>query len=106
MPPRLSVLIEGEGLLNDATALTTYQVAVAAAVGSGFSWAVASGRFVLAVVGGLAVGAAPFLTYLLAEAIHSSGILAVVVAGLMVGHDAGRDETGACCCSAPTSWCW
>jgi CPA1 family monovalent cation:H+ antiporter len=120
MPPRLGVLIEGEGLLNDATALTTYQVAVAAAVGSGFSWAVASGRFVLAVVGGLVVGAAvawairtarpwlsdplignavslaaPFVAFLLAEEIRASGILAVVVAGLMVGHDAGRDETGA-----------
>lgn len=120
MPPRLIVLIEGEGLLNDATALTTYQVAVAAAVGGGFSWAAASGRFVVAVVGGVAVGAvmasairaarpwladpligntvslaAPFVAYLLAEGIHSSGILAVVVAGLMVGHDAGREETGA-----------
>ncbi|MGD9527372.1 Na+/H+ antiporter [Pseudonocardia sp.] len=120
MPPRLGVLIEGEGLLNDATALTTYQVAVAAAVGSGFSWAAASGQFVWAVVGGLAVGAAvaltiraarpwladplignavslaaPFVAYLLAEEIGSSGILAVVIAGLMVGHDAGRDETGA-----------
>ncbi len=120
MPPRLRVIIGGEGLLNDATALTTYQLAVAAAVGGGFSWAVASERFVLAVVGGLAIGAgialavraarplltdpmmgnavslaAPFVTYLLAEAIHSSGILAVVIAGLMVGHDAGREETGA-----------
>ncbi|MBJ8344685.1 Na+/H+ antiporter [Antrihabitans sp. YC2-6] len=120
MPPRLSVLIEGEGLLNDATALTTYQVAVAAAVGGGFSWAAASGSFVLAVIGGLAVGAAialliralrplfndplignavslavPFVTYLVAEEIHASGILAVVVAGLMIGHDAGRAETGA-----------
>lgn len=120
MPPRLNVLIEGEGLLNDATALTTYQVAMAAAVGGGFSVAAASGRFVLAVVGGLLIGAAvalairkarpwlsdplignavslaaPFVAYLLAEEIHSSGVLAVVVAGLMVGHDAGRDETGA-----------
>jgi monovalent cation/hydrogen antiporter len=120
MPPRLITLIEGEGLLNDATALTTYQMAVAAAVGGGFSWAAASGRFVLAVVGGVVVGAvvalairaarpwladplmgnavslaAPFVAYLVAEQIHSSGILAVVVAGLMVGHDAGREETGA-----------
>ncbi|MFI0372640.1 cation:proton antiporter [Actinomadura sp. 1N219] len=120
LPPRLITLIEGEGLLNDATALTTYQVAVAAAVGGGFSWAVASGRFALAVAGGLVVGvlvalairaarpwlgdplianavslAAPFVAYLLAEEIHSSGVLAVVVAGLMVGHDAGREETGA-----------
>lgn len=118
MPPRLTVLIEGEGLLNDATALTTYQVA--AAVGSGFSWAAVSGWFALAVAGAVAVGAgialviraarrwlgdplignaislaAPLVTYLLAEDIHSSGILAVVVAGLMVGHNAGREETGA-----------
>lgn len=120
MPPRLTVLIEGEGLLNDATALTTYQVAVAAAVGSGLSWVAVSGQFGLAVVGGVGVGAGialavraarpwlgdplignavslavPFVTYLLAEEIHASGILAVVVAGLMVGHDAGREETGA-----------
>ncbi len=120
IPPRLSVLIEGEGLLNDATALTTYQVAVAAAVGGGLSWAAVSGRFLLALVGGLFIGAVvalavraarprlgdplignavslavPFVTYLLADSIHSSGILAVVVAGLMVGHDPGREETGA-----------
>ena len=37
LPPRLVTLIGGEGLLNDATALTTWQVAVAAAVGGGFS---------------------------------------------------------------------
>ena len=120
LPPRLRVLIGGEGMLNDATALTTYQLAVAAAVGGGFIWVAASGRFVLAILGGLAVGAlvalairaarpmlrdplvgnavslaAPFVAYLLAEEIHGSGVLAVVVAGLMVGHDAGRTETGA-----------
>ncbi|HZX04308.1 Na+/H+ antiporter [Kribbella sp.] len=120
LPPRLIVLIEGEGLLNDATALTTYQLALAAAVGTGFSWATASGRFVLAIVGGLVVGgliafavrrarpylrdplisnaaslAAPFSAYLLAEEIHSSGVLAVVIAGLLIGYDAGREETGA-----------
>ena len=119
LPPRLRTLIEGEGLLNDASALTIYLVAVAATVGGGFSWAAASAQFVLAVVGGLGIGAAvafairaarprlgdplisnavslaaPFVAYLLAEAVHSSGILAVVVAGLMVGHDAGRGETG------------
>lgn len=120
LPPRLIVLIEGEGLLNDATALTTYQIAVAVAVGDGFSWTEASGRFALAVAGGLAVGvlialavraarpwlgdplianavslAVPFVAYLLADQIRASGVLAVVVAGLMVGHDAGREETGA-----------
>src|SRR5215469_16194596 len=49
LPSRLLTLIGGEGLLNDGTALTTYQVAVAATVGGGFSLAVAAGKFVLAV---------------------------------------------------------
>lgn len=120
LPPRLTTLIEGEGLLNDATALTTYQVAVASTVGSGFSYLDAGGRFVLAAVGGLVVGVAvayavrltrrvlrdpllanalslgtPFVAYYLGEEAHVSGVLAVVVAGLMVGNDAPRAETGA-----------
>jgi Na+/H+ antiporter len=120
LPPRLSTLIEGEGLLNDATALTTYQVAVAATVGGGFSFLDASGRFVLAAAGGLAIGivvaqavrltrralsdpllanavslGTPFVAYLVGEEAHVSGVLAVVVAGLMVGHDAPRAESGA-----------
>jgi Na+/H+ antiporter len=111
LPPRLVTLIEGEGLLNDATALTTLKVAVAAAVGGGFSLANAAGQFVLSAVGGLMVGllvavgvgwvrkhakdplaenalslATPFATYLLAEEVHTSGVLAVVVAGLWFGH--------------------
>jgi monovalent cation/hydrogen antiporter len=120
MPPRLGTLIGGEGLLNDATALTTYQVAMAATVGAGFSWAVAGGRFLLAAVGGLLIGAAiglvlrlarplfndpllantaslatPFVAYLVGEELHVSGVLAVVIAGLMAGHDAPRVESGA-----------
>lgn len=111
MPARLQTLIEGEGLLNDATALVTYQVAVAAVVGGGFSLLEATDRFALASVGGLATGAAvalliravrrrleealvenalslatPFLAYLPAEKIHASGVLAVVVCGLILGH--------------------
>ena len=120
LPPRLLTLIGGEGLLNDATALTTYQVAVAATVGAGFSWAVAGGKFLLAAGGGLLIGAAigfllrlarpylndpllantaslatPYVAYLLGEELHVSGVLAVVIAGLMVGHDAPRLESGA-----------
>jgi CPA1 family monovalent cation:H+ antiporter len=120
MPPRLGTLIGGEGLLNDATALTTYQVAVAATVGAGFSWAVAGGKFLLAAGGGLLIGAAiglllrlarpimtdpllantaslaaPFVAYLIGEELHVSGVLAVVIAGLMAGHDAPRLESGA-----------
>ena len=120
LPPRLVTLIGGEGLLNDATALTTWQVAVAAAVGGGFSIAYAAGKFLLAAAGGLAIGAAigylmrharvllrdpllantaslatPFLAYLAGEEAHVSGVLAVVIAGLMAGHDAPAGASGA-----------
>ena len=109
----LTSLIEGEGLLNDATALTAFEVAVGVALGSGFSVAAAGGRFAYAAVGGALVGlavawlirlvrrhldepvienalslATPFLAYVPAESLHVSGILAVVVAGLWLGHQA------------------
>ncbi len=120
LPPRLVAIIGGEGLLNDATALTTWQVAVAAAVGGGFSLAYAAGKFVLAAAGGLAIGAligyalhlarhllrdslvantaslaTPFLAYVAGEEAHVSGVLAVVIAGLMAGHDPPSGESGA-----------
>jgi monovalent cation/hydrogen antiporter len=120
LPSRLLTLIGGEGLLNDATALTTWQVAVAATIGGGFSLALAAGMFALAAGGGLLIGAAigyllrltrrtlrdpllanavslatPFAAYVAGEAAHVSGVLAVVIAGLMASHDAPRAETGA-----------
>jgi monovalent cation/hydrogen antiporter len=127
LPPRLITLIQGEGLLNDATALTILAVAVSAARGDGFSTPAALGQFLLASVGGVAAGmavaygvrplrrlrsdplssnaislATPFVAYLLGEAVHVSGVLAVVVAGLIIGHNnpswasgASRLQTGA-----------
>ncbi|MBG0560816.1 Na+/H+ antiporter [Actinoplanes aureus] len=121
LPPRLVTLIQGEGLLNDATALTILSVAVAAAVDGGFSAPAALGQFVIAAVGGVAVGvlvafavrllsrplsgdplianavslSVPFGAYLLGEQIHVSGVLAVVVAGLIVGHHTPRSASGA-----------
>lgn len=127
LPPRLITLIQGEGLLNDATALTILAVAVSAARGNGFSTPAAVGQFLLASVGGVAAGVAvaygvrplrrlrsdplssnavslatPFIAYLLGEALHVSGVLAVVVAGLIIGHNnpswasgASRLQTGA-----------
>ena len=120
LPPRLITLIEGEGLLNDATALTAFTVAVAAVTNGGFSPAMAGGRFVLAVAGGIVVGAGtayavralrklvhepivlnslslatPFVAYLIGEKLHVSGVLAVVITGLMVGHDTPRAISGA-----------
>lgn len=119
MPPKLVTLIEGEGLLNDATALTLLQVAVAAAVSGEFSFPYAVGRFALAVVGGLASGLAvafvltwvrrfvgeplgdnaislgtPFAAYVLAESFGGSGVLAVVVAGLWFAHRGPALQSG------------
>jgi Na+/H+ antiporter len=120
LPPKLVTLIQGEGLLNDATALTILSVAVAAAVGDGFSVPSALLQFVAAALGGVVVGvvvayavrlvrpvtkdpllsnavslATPFVAYLIAEQIHVSGVLAVVIAGLIVGHDTPRSASGA-----------
>ncbi|MCW2507669.1 MAG: Na+/H+ antiporter [Modestobacter sp.] len=120
LPPRLITLIQGEGLLNDATALTLLTVAVGAAQGDGFSTPAAAGDFVVAAVGGVAAGlvvaygvrplrrlrrdplssnaislATPFVAYLLGEALHVSGVLAVVVAGLVIGHNTPYWTSGA-----------
>lgn len=115
LPGRLINIIEGEGLLNDATALTILTVAVSAVVSGTFSFPQATLRFVILAAGGVAVGVAtaylirllrrfirdsvpvncislatPFFAYLVAEQIHVSGVLAVVVAGLIIGHDTPR----------------
>jgi CPA1 family monovalent cation:H+ antiporter len=120
LPRRLITLIQGEGLLNDATALTILAVAVSAARGGGFSPIAALGQFLLASVGGVAVGVAvaygvrplrrlradplssnavslatPFVAYLLGESLHVSGVLAVVVAGLIIGHNNPSWASGA-----------
>ena len=58
LPPRLITIVQGEGLLNDATALTILSVAVAAAQGDGFSTPAALGQFLLAAAGGVATGVA------------------------------------------------
>jgi monovalent cation/hydrogen antiporter len=111
LPRRTMVLLGGESLLNDATALTAYKVALAAAIGTAATWGSAIGTFALAAVGGVVVGIAfgalisyirsrlddpvvesaigliaPFVIYLVAELIHGSGVIAVVVAALMLGQ--------------------
>jgi Na+/H+ antiporter len=114
LPPRLVTVLEGEGLVNDATALVLLRTAVAAAAGSISAWGVVT-DFALAVVAGVGVGAlvgwvsvqvrahlddpvlttavslvVPFLAFVPAEELHASGVLAVVVAGLVTGHESSR----------------
>ena len=111
LPRRIMTLLAGESLLNDATALTAYKVALGAAIGTAVGWGMGLATFVLAAVGGIAVGVAfgaalvlirhrltdpvvesaigtlaPFVVYLAAEDIHGSGVLAVVVAALILGQ--------------------
>ena len=115
LPRRLMILMTGESLVNDATALTAFKVAVAAALGAGASWGTGLWTFAVASVGGVVIGLAlgmlvhairmrlhdsvvesalgmvvPFAAYLIAEipAIGASGVLAVVTAGLYLGHNA------------------
>ncbi|MFE4194307.1 cation:proton antiporter [Paenarthrobacter sp. NPDC056912] len=117
LPSRLVTVLEGEGLLNDATALVIMRAAIAA-IGGTVTLGSVAGGFVLAValgVGiGLVVGVAtvwargrigqptlttaisfvvPFLAFLPAEAVHASGVLAVVVAGLVTGFKSARHLT-------------
>ena len=111
LPPRLMAILEGESLVNDASALVVLRTAVAAlAAGYHFSFADTILDFVRAVAGagiiGLLVGlftvrlrqrlddpvlnttisfAVPFLAYFPAEEAGASGVLAVVIAGLVTG---------------------
>ena len=110
LPRRLVALVEGESLVNDGTALVAYRFAVAAVVTGSFSLAAASGRFVLNIAGGIAVGLAVgfvirevrrrldnppveitisilsgYFAYLPAEAIGVSGVLSAVTVGIYMG---------------------
>jgi CPA1 family monovalent cation:H+ antiporter len=110
-PQRIVTILEGESLVNDATGLTAYKLALGAvAAGSVSVWSIGP-KFVAVALGGIAVGVAagwvftrlrrllddpsldvtlslltPFATYVPAEAFGASGVLAVVTAGLWIGH--------------------
>ncbi|OJF11746.1 Na+/H+ antiporter [Couchioplanes caeruleus] len=111
LPRRVVVILEGESLLNDATALVMVRIAAAALLGSAVGFAEIAGEVALKAGGGLllgliaAVGAAwlhrrivdpllddavslltPFVVVIVAEEVHSSSVVAVVVAGLYLGH--------------------
>jgi monovalent cation/hydrogen antiporter len=116
LPRRLVAILEGESLVNDGTGLTALAVALLAAAAGTVTVLEVTGYFVVAVVAGVSIGAlggwglawvlrrshdlvaanalvlvAPFILYATAEEIHGSGILAVVVAGLVIAHSQNAD---------------
>ncbi|MFI4914681.1 MAG: Na+/H+ antiporter [Steroidobacterales bacterium] len=112
LPRNLLTVLEGESLVNDATALVSYQIAVAAAATGAFSLPRAGAQLLMTGAGGLAVGLVagwcigwvrrhmrpisvventvslltPFIAYLPASALGVSGILSVVATGLYLGR--------------------
>jgi CPA1 family monovalent cation:H+ antiporter len=121
-PRPIESILEGEGLLNDATALVAYRIAVGAAVTGSFSPRHASWQFLTAAAGGLVIGIAvgviimrlhrltrsvpvaentvslltPFAAFLPADFVGASGVIAVVAAGMYIARqvgDVGSPET-------------
>ena len=112
-PKRVSNILKGEGLLNDASGLVAFQAALAAWTTGAFSLSHAGTSLALSILGGFAVGfvtaminrflhtfllsvratdiaselllelSLPLMTFFIAEEIHVSGIIAVVVAGIL-----------------------
>lgn len=107
---KTSVILEGESLLNDASALVAYKFALASVAGAAFVWWKAGLTFIFLIAGGAMLGIfsaigmifllrivrnnatavnsflllAPFVTYLLAEEAGVSGVIAVVVLGFVI----------------------
>jgi CPA1 family monovalent cation:H+ antiporter len=115
MSKRLSVIIEGESLLNDGTAVVLFQVLLAGFVAGKFSVGRGVAQFVFAVAGGAAIGSllgyvsskiterlddpqieitlttiVAYGSYLIAHHLHLSGVIATCAAGLMVGNFGAR----------------
>nr|WP_205861337.1 Na+/H+ antiporter [Planosporangium flavigriseum] len=111
LPRRIVAILEGESLINDATALVLFRVAVAAATGHLLTPLGVAGDALIASLGGVVIGGigavtlawihrrvthplidnsvsllAPWLVYVPAEQVHASGVVAVVVTGLYLGH--------------------
>ena len=111
LPRRVVTILEGESLLNDASALVLVRISVGALLGSAVGFWEIAGEVALKAGGGVllgfafAIGAAwvhkkiedpllddavslltPFVVVIIAERLHTSSIVAVVVAGLYLGH--------------------
>jgi CPA1 family monovalent cation:H+ antiporter len=111
IPRRVVTVLEGESLVNDASGLVLYKFAIAAVLTGAFSLLDAGAQFVVVSIGGVAIGvgmallfvfvhrhlgdvfievlttlSVPYLAYIFAESLHTSGVLAVVAAGLVRGR--------------------
>ncbi len=133
LPPRLLTILEGEGLVNDATALVLLKAALAAvalaAQGIEFSAWTAIWDFAFAVVVAIAIGlvvgviavwvrrklnnpmldtaisfAVPFIAFLPAEQLGASGVIAVVAVGLYSGHQSARQFSAQSRISERLNW--
>lgn len=129
LPPRLVTILEGEGLVNDATALVLLRTAIVAITAT-VSFGSALGDFARAVSLGVVIGAVvgvvsvwtrsriqgqpvlttaisfvvPFLAFIPAEEVHASGVIAVVTAGLITGHQSARRFSAHDRISERTNW--
>jgi CPA1 family monovalent cation:H+ antiporter len=115
VPRQIVTILEGESLLNDATALTIYGIALAVAAGVAFSPTTAVVTFAGAMLGGCAVGIVvgwiiaqvrarledtpvemtislltPYAAFLPAQWLEASGVIATVAAGLYLGYRGSR----------------
>jgi Na+/H+ antiporter len=129
LPRRLSVVLRGESLLNDALALVLYETAVHVTQTKAFVWGAVSLGFCQAAFGGIAIGLAVgwlmlrlwrlasdptvgntialltgFAAYLPADALHVSGVLAVVTAGLYLGWESPRITSGRMRIQSVATW--
>ncbi|HEY1573587.1 MAG TPA: Na+/H+ antiporter [Pseudonocardiaceae bacterium] len=119
LPPRVRALVQAESLFNDATSLLLFRVALTFGLTVGaVSWGHVAVDFLLLAGGGTLVGAVvaggvvlirrrttdpvletvialvtPYAAYVLAEALHGSGVTAVVVASVVIGARASRLST-------------
>jgi monovalent cation/hydrogen antiporter len=115
VPRKIVVILEGESLANDATSFISFRFAVAAVMTGSFSLAEAGTRFLLVAAGGICVGVivgwlatevqrrlddppvqtmfsllTPYIAYFAGKRLHVSGILAVVIAGMVYGWHAPK----------------
>jgi CPA1 family monovalent cation:H+ antiporter len=129
LPRRQFMLLKAESLTNDASALVLYAIAVGAASGGHYTALDVTGLVLLSYIGGITAGVliaalayavmhrlpdptsiniallvTPFVAYLAAELIGASGVLAVVVAGLVVAYLSGRISTAASRRQTESAW--